>query len=169
MTISNSTELSNEKIFQSRWFKTVIVGFILGTISFNIPIGEKYSILLSICAGLIAVYGLILSQERTFIKIEGIDFIIEKQLFGSNKAIRYNIKRIENIKYRLNVKSNTYNSSGHVRILGIDTTPESWKKYYYHKEILSFNYDNIYIEIGKWKKAFGAKNLVTQIKDIKNN
>jgi hypothetical protein len=168
MIQKNITEIRNDKILNSKWVVIVIIGFILGLISLNLPIDNEYSIYLVFGAGLVAVYGLLLSQERTFIKIEGNDFIIEKQFFGSRRAIRYNIKKIENIKYRLNVKSNTYTSAGHVRVLGIDTTPESWKKYYYHKEILSFNCNGKYVEIGKWKKAFGAKDWAAKISDIKN-
>ena len=47
---------------------------------------------------------------------------------------------------------------------GIDVTPESMKNYYYHKEIISFEYERRNIEIGKWKKKFDAKILYDLIK-----
>ena len=159
-------ELKNDKLTYSKWFIIIVVGLICGIVGFIAELPHEYRIILFIVSIIILIFGFYLSSERINLTVEGNNLLIENNIFFiKNKC--YSIEKIQNLKYSKNVKSSIYTQSGHVKVLGVDATPESWKEYYYHKEIVSFNYEGKEIEIGKWKKEFEGKRLVEIIKEKK--
>jgi hypothetical protein len=164
-----NVELRPDKFYFSKWLLILIIGLLIGLIFPYIQYIKEYPFYIYIISGMIIVYGLILTQEKKFLLIDGKNFIIETRLINRIKLKKYKIENITNVKYRQNVKSNIYSSTGSVKVGGIDLTPESMKEYYYHNEILSFEYEGEKVEIGMWKKEFDGKNLVRIIENIKNN
>jgi hypothetical protein len=166
MDKSFTKKLKNDRLTNSKWFIIIVFGLICGLVAFIAELPYEYSKVLFIVSVIILIFGFYLSLERIIVKIEGNNLLIENTIFFvKNKC--YSIEKIKNLKYSRNVKSSSYTQSGHIKVLGVDVTPESLKEYYYHKEIVSFSYEGKEIEIGKWKKEFGGKKLVEIIKDKK--
>jgi hypothetical protein len=98
-----------------------------------------------------------LFAHKTRLKLSKTHLILTYTLFNFGfKTKEFEIYQIENLKLKQNVKSDSYTSKGHVKVMGIDKTPESWKTYYYHKELLQFEYKNKYITIGEYAERFDA-------------
>lgn len=83
----------------------------------------------------------------------------ESVFLGYRRSSYYLIEKMSHLSVSQNVKSEMYTSSGRVRVLGMDTTPESWKTYYYYPEILYFTYDGHRVEFGKGCEEFGAEEI----------
>ena len=160
-----TSELKNNQLFNSIWMTMFIMGLVLGAIAFVSRMDQDIRLILAIIAGVLIVFGLLLSQDRLIIKVEGNTLIIERTFLSRLKVKYYDIKKIEDLNYQQNVKSIVDTSNVKVRILGMVVTPENGKEYYYHKEILSFIYEGKRIKIGKWKKEFNGKALVNIIKE----
>ena len=157
-------ELKTDKIYFTKWVYLIFFGLLLGIAAFGISQNTQFTLKLAVVSGLLILTGIALFNEKTSIRLVGNELIIEHTIFGKLIPKYFDIKRIENLSYRKHVKSNFYSSKGEIRVMGIDATPESWKEYYYHNEIISFNYDGKKIEIGKWKKEFEAKQLYNLIR-----
>jgi hypothetical protein len=165
MIDSYKCQLNADKIYFSVWFIILIIGLIGILISFISNLEQEIqTILIAISTSLIFI-GFFLSQIRTNILIEDNDFKIDYSLFTKHFIRVYDIKMITNLNYKKNVKSNFYTSLGQIKVMGTDVIPENWKKYYYHKEIISFNYNGIKVEIGKWKREFNGERLYKIIKN----
>lgn len=118
---------------------------------------------LRIVFGAIAAFLIIASsvivKQRQFIVLTSSDLRVVTTFFSIRFEKTYLLEHIKNLSYKKHVKSDSYTSSGHAKILGVDVTPESMKEYYYHHEILQFDYEGRKIELGKWKKSFDGDQL----------
>lgn len=105
-----------------------------------------------------------IKEYRESVSLNGGKLLIEQQTrFRKTKTLIL-ISELSDLEFRRNVKSNQYTTSGRVRVLGMDVTPESMKTYYHHPEVITFTYRNERFEIGKWKKAFGGEELYRLLK-----
>ena len=113
-----------------------------------------------------------LFANKTTLKLSKTHLISTHSLFGFGiKNQEFEIDKIKNLKIRRNVKSESYTSKGHIKVMGIDKTPESWKTYYYHKEVLQFEYEKDYYYFGKYCKPFEAEtffNLISELQTESN-
>jgi len=169
MAVTFEAKLKTEKWTNSKGFIVLVVGFFGGFMVWYGSMQEEVRVLLLVVAGIVMIIGLLFLSEITIIKISGKELIIERNILGKARIKRYLIDKIENLNYRRNVKSNFYTSHGSVRIFGVDRTPESWKKYYYHKEVIRFYYEGNRVQFGKWKNAFGGASLVEELRRINPN
>ena len=163
MSVTFEAELKNDKFYYSKPVITIIIGIVIGIITYQTLNQQDLSYVLYLISIIIFSVGILLLFEKRSIKYDGHNLIIENSVLGFSKFKYFDVKRIQNLTYRKNVKSNVYRSKGEIRVMGFDTTPESWKEYYYHKEVISFNYQGKKIEIGKWKKPFNGEQLVNQL------
>lgn len=161
-------ELKNEKISYSQWFIFSLLGLagvFAGTMA-NIDTAVQLSIYtISVIA---LLYGLLLIQKKIFIGIEGKNFFIKTSLLGRIRSKYYKIEFIENLVFLKNVNSGIAVSKGQIKVMGIDVSPGSLKEYYYHKELICFEYMGKKVDIGKWKKPYGGSDMVQKIKEIAN-
>jgi hypothetical protein len=152
------TELKPDKLSHRIWIYIIAIGVFCGIYAYSSMNNGLQLPLFGLSLAMIMA-GLLISRDTIAISINGNELIIEKYVFGRLKVKSINIDEIEDLTYRENVKSNVYVSKGHVKVFGMDATPESWKEYYYHPEILSFHHQNRRYVFGKWKKAFNGKQL----------
>lgn len=154
-----NTELITDKFYFSVWIYFILAGIIVGVGSYMEAIDETLQIIGYIASGVMVLAGFVLSKNIIRIRVSDDELIIEKYLFGKLTTKFYKLQHIEDLKYQQHVKSSVYFSNGSVKVMGMDLTPESMKKYYYHKEIISFMYEGRSIELGKWKKAYDGQQL----------
>ncbi|HBG71697.1 MAG TPA: hypothetical protein DDX57_13020 [Bacteroidales bacterium] len=146
----------------------IIIGAVFGYISFIIQYDPLLKLICAVVSGSLIIIGIILSQRKQSICLTSSELKIVTTILNNQKEKSYLLNKIENLQYEENLKSNVYTSKGQVKVMGIDVTPESMKNHYYHKEIISFDYEGRSIEIGKWKKKFDGKILYNMIKQINN-
>lgn len=151
--------LINDRFYFSKWIYFLLAGLIIGLFSFAELRNEPAGILAFVISGLLISLGFLSKNDNTRVRVMGGSLTIEKRLFGRTRIEKYEIKMLEKIEYKRMVKSDFYTSHGNVKIMGVDATPESLKKYYYHKEIVSFEFQGRTVELGKWKKGFEGKKL----------
>lgn len=163
-------EIINDRHEFSLWLIILIIGLVLLlsniyiiTISDTI---EIIQIILISIASILVLVGLFLSNERNYIFIDKYNLVEHKNIFGIHFNKKYEIKEISNLILESNVKSNIYTSQSTFKFGGFEYTPESSKKYYYHKNILSFYHNGKVIEIGKWKKPFNANLILSTINEL---
>lgn len=168
MIESFEIELKNEKMSYSQWFIFTIAGLVGVFIGTMAKVEIKIQLSIYTISVVALLYGLILIQKKIFIGIEGKNFFIKTNLLGRIGIRYYRIDSIDNLKFLKNVNSGISVSRGHIKVMGIDATPESWKEYYYHKELICFEHLGKQVDIGKWKKPYGGEELVQKIKEIKN-
>ena len=163
-------EIFNERHEYSLWLIILIIGLVLLlsniyviTVSDSI---EILQIVLISIASIFVLIGLFLSNERNYIFIDKYNLVEHKNIFGIHFNKKYEIKNISNLLLEYNVKSNIYTSKTSFTFGNIEYIPESSKKYYYHKNILSFYHKGKFIEIGKWKKPFDVNLMITTINEL---
>jgi hypothetical protein len=145
------------------------LGFIILILVVLIAIAIKSRLFSSVFIIVSSTVLIITTKITTRLKLNKTKLILEYSIWNySLLAKYYNIDRIINLKYRQNVKSDTYTSKGHIKFLGQDLTPEEWKTYYYHKEILQFDYKDKYINIGKYSERFDGKIFYELITAMQN-
>lgn len=157
------SNLKPDKLHYSKWVVPCILGIIIGAFAFTHELNSEYGQYFAILSGIFILISIILSTESTKIILDGYKLRIERRILKIPRIKQYNIDRIENLIFKKNVKSRIYISRGHIKIMGVDVTPESMKKYYYHPEIIEFKYEGKKITIGKFKKKFNARLLVEKI------
>lgn len=161
-------ELKPDRLYFSPWFYCIILSVIFGLIAYNFyNENEKWNNFTIISVSFFLI-GIILSRHKVIIRVEGNNLLLIKSLFSNPKINYYDLNKIDNLSYKRDVKSILYFSNGQVRVMGVDVTPDSMRRYYYHKEILSFDFDGKRIHIGKWKKDFNGEKLYKIIKEISN-
>lgn len=158
-------ELKVDNFSLTKPFFLFVLAAISGVYIYQNQTSNPYFWLLFLIPVLIFLSGVYFATEQSFLSFNGSDVILMKSNLGMCKYKYYDIKKIENLELNTHVKSNVSMASAHIRVLGMDVTPESMMDYYYHKEVLSFYYEGKKIEIGKWKKAFDGKKLADVIKN----
>ncbi len=156
-------ELVPDRIYFKKAFYMVAIGVIIGLITYLEKSNEEIMTGAIILSGILIVLGLISLWDKTMIKLYGNELIIEKSLFGKIIHKTIDIRTINKVIYEKHVKSNFYTSSGNIKVMGMDATPESWKNYYYHNEIVAIYVEGKKYEIEKWKKRFEGKKLANII------
>ena len=137
------------------WFPAMLALFFT-LIAFN-QASQNQTILFVALATFFIALGVVIHQISAKLKLSDTELVLEYSLWGNSLLTKhYKIREIKNIRYRQNVKSDNYTSKGHIKVLGKDVTPEEWKTYYYHKEILQFDYKNEDIKIGEYAERFDA-------------
>jgi len=157
-------KLVNDKMYLSVWIYFVLAGILFGIAFYGQTKNDDLKLPGYIASGVLVLVGFVLSKNYMRIRVAADELIIEKYQFGKLIMKIYDLKKIEKLKYKRRVKSNVYTTSGRIKVMGMDLTPESWKKYYYHKEIISFTYEGRFVEFGKWKQSFDGKNLYDLLK-----
>ena len=114
----------------------------------------EFRILASIALLGLAVFSFYLYNRKTVVTLTENELFIQKRALGKWKSKVYDISKIKDLKHEEMVKSDSYTSAGRVRVLGMDKTPESWKKYYNHPEVITFTFKNSTIEVGKYSQHF---------------
>ncbi len=163
------SNLTPDKLQFSKWVVPCILGILIGTFAFSLELKSEYGQYLAILAGIFFLISMMHSTEKTTIILDGYKLRIERTILKIPRVKQYNIDRIENLNFKKDVKSKFYIQRGHVEVLGLNVTPESMKRYYYHPEIIEFIYEGKKITIGRFKKKFNAKLLVGMINMKKNN
>ncbi|MFC4740343.1 hypothetical protein ACFO3U_10095 [Flavobacterium ponti] len=164
-------EIKNERFEYTLWFIFLLsgIGLVFGS-AFAIANSDTLEngfIILITLGSILVLVGLFLSNEKKNIIVDKYYLILNKSIFGIQFNKKYELKKISNIHLEKNVKSNIYTSSKKYSFGDYEYIPESSKKYYYHKNILSFHYNNEVIEIGKWKKNFDANLVLNTINELK--
>lgn len=149
----------------------IIGGFVLFVSDFSIWGFGVAAILL------VLAYGAYSMRKR--FRLTMTRLYVDKVFLGYKRTTYYVIEKMSHLSVSQNVKSDMYTSSGSLKILGIDRTPESWKTYYYYPEILSFTYDGVRVELGKGYREFGAEemkdailklqSIASKVSDIQNS
>lgn len=162
------TKLANDNLLYTKWFITLILGSI--GLLFTLLIDETIELkpIVYITSLLLVSFGIVYSQLKSFIELDNNKLVVSSELFGIMKIAEYEICKMEDLSFQKNVKSTVYTSSSEVKVMGIDVTPESEKNYYHHKELITFFYEGRKVEIGKWKKQFGAQTIVEMILNRNN-
>lgn len=159
------TELKTDKYLYSRTFNFLIPGVILGYFSYASPFFNEIKLIGILISMILIFIGLVLATERISLRFDGLKLIIDRKYLGISNLKHYELKKMRELRFDKNVKSNQYRKRGEVKVMGMDMTPENMKKYYYHPEIVSFKYENKRIQIGKWKKPFEGKKLFSLLKE----
>lgn len=157
------TELKYDVIFVSKWFKLLFLGAFLLMFGFSLP--YEVSLFLYLISSIFIIWSVFSLFEKTILRIDGVDFIVETRSLFKIKCKYYNIKRMQKVLCQQNVES-MLNSGTRVYLGGMLFTPDALKKSYFHKEIVSFYYNGKLVEIGKWRKKFGGWNLVEELNNI---
>lgn len=163
------TVLKTDKMQYSKWLVLCVVGILIGAFALIYELKPEHRQYLATLSGICILISIILSTDKTTIILDGYKLRIERTILIIPVVKQYNVDRIENLNFSKNVRSKIYTSRGHVKVMGLDVTPESMKKYYYHPEIIEFNYEGKKITIGRFKKEFNAKLLIGKINMKQNN
>lgn len=143
-----------------------VIGLVLGGLALLMEAKLLIKIILGLCSVLSFLIAKVLSTKEMWIRLDEEQLVVERKILKSTKKKVYNISKIKSLTYQLKVKSETYTTTEHTRVLGVDMTPESKKKYYYHPEILTFYYENRKVTIGKYKEAFGVEEICQRINKV---
>jgi len=165
MNYKYENELVADKVYMGKWIFFLFAGVIIAAISYQNITEKDMQLGLYFISAVSILLALLSFNDRTILRVSANEFIVVKYFFSKQFYKSYDISKIEELKYDEKVKSEMYYSSGTVKVLGMDVTPDSMNKYYYHNEIISFIYENKFIEFGKWKEGFDGKILYEILKE----
>lgn len=161
-------QLKPDGFYFSLWFICFMIGGFIWLILTNSDVDQEIKPICTSIALTIIFIGILVSQIKTSILIHNQDLILIKSFFGKHFTQGYHLERIKNVRYQKNVRSGFSVSPGEIKVMGMNATPESWKDYYYHTEIVSFDYEGKKITIGKYKRKFNGERLYRILKHEMN-
>lgn len=156
-------ELKNEKLGFNCWFYLFVGGAILFVLSRATNELEQGARIMSWAALFLIVAGGLTYRDNTSIYLRGQQLVIEKRLLGKIVFRNYELKKMSQLEFEQNVQSILYTTGSTPSKRSVYLNKDN-KEYYFHKEVLSFQYEGKTVEIGKWKSTWGGAELFDMLK-----